>query len=91
MSHLGTTASCSVVVFVVVRKGPGSKTVEVQEDPTKLKDGVLSCGLDGTNAELCNAIASALLGLEYQGVVVEVALLHCTCKKVRDRLDRSKK
>ena len=74
MSHLGTTASCSVVVFVVVRKGPGSKTVEVQEDPTKLKDGVLSCGLDGTNAELCNAIASALLGPEYQGVVVGVAI-----------------
>ena len=46
----------------------------IQEETIQLKDGVLSCGLDGTNTELCNAIASALLGPEYQGDVVEIAV-----------------
>ena len=43
---------------------------------------------DGTNAELCNAIASALLGPEYQGVVVEVAITLHLQEGERDRLDR---
>ena len=65
-----------VVVAVAVVNGPGSKTVEVQEDlvvdyddPTiQLKDGVLSC----VNKVLCKAIAAAILGPEYEGNVVEV-------------------
>ena len=67
-----------VVVVVAVVNGPGSKTVEVQEDqdlvvdyddPTiQLKDGVLSC----VDKVLCKAIAAAILGPEYEGNVVEV-------------------
>jgi len=67
-----------VVVVVAVVNGPGSKTVEVQEDqnqvvdyddPTiQIKDGSLSC----VDKVLCKAIAAAILGPEYEGNVVEV-------------------
>jgi len=65
-----------VVVVVAVVNGPGSKTVEVQQDlvvdyddPTiQLKDGSLSC----VDKVLCKAIAAAILGPEYEGNVVEV-------------------
>lgn len=67
-----------VVTVVAVVNGPGSKTVEVQEDQNQVvdyddptiqsKDGVLSC----VDKVLCKAIAAAILGPEYEGNVVEV-------------------